>query len=427
MRDQDIRAERWASLGALARQAAAETLDAESQARGRAFVVAAASSHQRPPKAGFRWLAAAAALSLVVIAGATFGYWRLAPLRYEVRGGEHSAANYVGAGALAPALVTFSDGSEVNVRPDSRLRIDATTRDGASVILERGTARAHVRHHELSQWVFAAGPFNVRVIGTRFDLDWDPDAQVVDLVLHEGAVVVESPVGQSHCTVRAGQRFVASLRTGTMTLESIQAHHAPTVGAANVPSSPANESTDVAAAGGTRSVVTPARVPQAVARAARAHATTDSWTKLVRSGDFEAVVRQALAGDLAAILRSCSAADARALADAARYTGRVSLAERVLTAIRTRFPDTDHAEVAGFLLGRTNESSGMPRQADRWYALYLDEAPAGKYVADAMAGRMRVLLAMGEPDAARPIAREYMRRFPSGVHLAMARRLSGTH
>ena len=426
MRDRDIQAERWASLGALARRMAEETITADAHSRGRAWVVAAASSELRQPKSDFRWLPAAAIVGLVMTVGATVGYVRFAPLRYEVRGAEHYAANYVGAGALTPALIKFSDGTEVDVQPGSRLRIDATTRDGANVIVERGTALARVQHRDHSQWSFAAGPFNVHVIGTRFDLDWDPDAQVIDLVLHEGAVVVESPVGQSRCTVRAGQRFVASLQTGTMALESIPSRPPPTAVVADAHNNTASHSADVATVGGVQTVMIAPRVPRTAERAEHSHAPPDTWTKLVRRGEFEAVVQQALAGDLAATLRNCGVADARALADAARYTGRISLAERVLTAIRTRFPETVHAQVAVFLLGRTNETGGMPRQADRWYAQYMEEAPAGRYVADAMAGRMRVLIAMGELDAARPIAREYLQRFPSGVHLAMARRLGGT-
>jgi TolA-binding protein len=144
----------------------------------------------------------------------------------------------------------------------------------------------------------------------------------------------------------------------------------------------------------------------------------------VKRGEFEAVVEQALAGDLDATLKACTAAEARALADAARYTDRSALAERVLLTIRSRFPGTHHGDAAGFLLGRTTETSGKSEQADRWYARYLKEAPSGEYAAEALAGRMRTQLAISGAAAARPYASEYLERFPEGVHLRMARRLA---
>jgi hypothetical protein len=150
-----------------------------------------------------------------------------------------------------------------------------------------------------------------------------------------------------------------------------------------------------------------------------------AWSGLVRRGEFQAVVDQALAGDLDLLLATCRPAEARALADAARYTDRSALAERTLLAIRRRFPETAHSTAAGFLLGRTSETRGEPAVADRWYRAYLEEAPSGEYAADALAGRMRALFAQAGAEAAEPVAREYLRRFPEGVHLRMARRLAG--
>jgi hypothetical protein len=410
----------WKALGELAQRAAAEPVSPSVHASGRMRLMLAATARRSEKRRAFSPLLAAAAAMLVIGGGAFAFYSQLRPLQYEVYGGQRFASNYVGALATAPAYVKFSDGSEIDAKPGSRLRIDETHSNGARVLVERGTAAARVKHRDRSRWVFAAGPFNVRVIGTKFDLDWDPQAQVVSLTLHEGAVEVESPVGQSHCVVRAGQRFQASLQTGTMTLENIQASPV------SAPSAAATRE------GGTPSTISPARKaasePASLKHAESSHprlrVTQARWAKLVKRGEFETVVEQALAGDLGATLKSCTAAEARALADAARYTDRAALAERVLLTIRTRFPSTHHGDAAGFLLGRTTETSGKPEQADRWYARYLDEAPSGEYAADALAGRMRAQLAVSGAAAAKPIAREYLRRFPEGVHLRMARRLA---
>lgn len=407
----------WKSLGELARRAASEPVDPSLYASGRMRLMVAATARRSQKRRAFSPLWAAAAALLAIGAGAFAFYSQLRPLQYEVYGGQRFASNYVGALATAPAYVKFSDGSEIDANPGSRLRIDETHSNGARVLVERGMAAARVKHRDRSRWVFAAGPFNVRVIGTKFDLDWDPQAQVVSLTLHEGAVEVESPVGQSHCVVRAGQRFQASLQTGTMTLENIQA--SPVTA-----SSAAASGTSSAIISAPNTATEPATVKPAETSHPRLRVTQARWAKLVKRGEFESVVDQALAGDLDATLKSCTAVEARALADAARYTDRAALAERVLLTLRTRFPGTHHGDAAGFLLGRTTETSGKPEQADRWYARYLDESPSGEYAADALAGRMRAQLAVSGTAAAKPIAREYLRRFPEGVHLRMARRLA---
>jgi len=414
----------WKRLGELARSVANAPVSASQNATGRMrLMVAAAGARRIEPRVSLRPLLAAGLSAAIVGVAALVYQWQGRPLTYEVFGGQRFASNYVGAHASAPAKVMFSDGSEIDARPGSRLRIDETRSNGARVLIERGTAAARVKHRDRSRWVFSAGPFDVRVIGTKFDLDWDPVGQVVSLTLHEGAVEVASPVGQSHCIVRAGQRFRASLGDGSMTLENIADTQRVAVGR-NADRAVASRSELQASAA---VELTPTTKHHTVREEPRRKpvAKPSSWSKLVRRGEFQSVVDAALAGDIAATLATCSAAEARALADAARYTDQSELAERALSAIRSRFPDSRHSGAAGFLLGRVNETRGRTAEADRWYQGYLDEAPSGEYAADALAGRMRAVFARSGAEAARPIAREYLERFPQGVHLRMARRLAG--
>jgi len=430
----------FSQLALLARQAAAQAPDPSADAAGRRRLIVAAESSQirqrgwfgaggptgrrallsKPLLLGGFALAAVAALAL-------FLRWNSQPLTYEVYGGVRFAANYVEAHRDAPAKVEFSDGSVIDAQPGSRLRIDETRANGARVFVERGTASARVTHRKHSQWVFVAGPFDVRVIGTKFKLDWDPVQQAVSLTLQEGAVEVQSPVGQTHCIVRAGQRFRASLPSGTMTLENMG--DAPATRAAEpMPSAarPAIVATESLAVSGSIHKKPPAKARKASQPTAAVPAARREWAALVRRGAFEDVVEAALAGDLDSILATCSAAEARALADAARYTNRSALAERSLLAIRARFPDTRHSAAAAFLLGRTSETGQQLERADRWYRLYLDEASTGELAAEALAGRMRSAATLHGAGAAESLAGEYLRRFPQGVHVEAARRLIGS-
>jgi TolA-binding protein len=151
----------------------------------------------------------------------------------------------------------------------------------------------------------------------------------------------------------------------------------------------------------------------------------DSWQTLVSRGQFQAVVAAAEARGIDACLQSCGVSDVRALADAARYTGHSSIAEQSLLAIRQRAPAGNQRSAAAFLLGRTSESGGQAASANGWYDNYLAESPNGEFAADALAGKMRVTVQTQGNAAARPLAMQYLQRYPNGVHADIARKIAG--
>jgi len=59
--------------------------------------------------------------------------------------------------------------------------------------------------------------------------------------------------------------------------------------------------------------------------------------------------------------------------------------------------------------------------AERWYDTYLDELPGGELAAEALAGKMRAVLATSGRGAARPVAEKYLSLYPNGVHAGTAR------
>jgi hypothetical protein len=485
--DQTVQGDRLAQLARRAHDVANASVSAVLHGDGRRRLLMTAFDEAPGRRAlfglfgkGFVWtsfasLAAAGAIALLL--AWPFG---ARPLTYEIRGGQRVAANYVDALRDAPASVEFSDGSKIVASAGSRLRIDATNEHGARVFVERGSATAQVTHRAHSSWVFIAGPFDVHITGTRFTLAWDPREQAIDLTLHQGSVSVDSPLGSTHCVLRAGQRFRASLASGTMQLDNGQSEALPATSSASVAPTNTNvqgKSKHVAAwslrshtqaynaaastsAGGKALGAKAAdqsasdgaleRASNAGALAsgksldARKHgevnehadasqqaaarkptdARTSDWPSLVRHGEFNTVVDAATLRGVDLTLRTASAADVRALADASRYTGHAALAERSLTALRERFAGTRQSAAAAFLLGRTLESSGNVREADRFYALYLTESADGEFAAEALAGHMRAVAALQGPAAAKPVALEYLRRYRAGVHAETARRLA---
>ncbi len=307
------------------------------------------------------------------------------------------------------SVVRFSDGSTLDVDPGARLRVESSSAAGAHLALLDGKVVAHVVHRTTSSWGMWAGPFEVQVIGTRFSATWDRVQSRLVLDLYEGVVqVVGSTLGRS-ITVVAGQRFEAGTGPGDWTVTALKA---PPVADSTRPGAPS-----VKAEEGERGFA----LPDAGSKRAAAGGPGLDWPKLVQQADFETIVAQAGAMGIDRCLAACSLGDLRILADAARYSRHPDLAERCLLALRERAPS--EAATSAFLLARLDESRQRPQEALRWYVEHLREAPDGPYAAEALAGKMRMLLELGDRPAAGLAALEYLARFPEAVYAETARKI----
>jgi hypothetical protein len=400
-------------LAELARLAAHQPLDAETDRIESARLVSRVRREARPPSRS--WVPGLALAAGLVVGVGVLGLklWPR-PLDYQVRGAP-SSGPYVSASDATPALVEFSDGSRVQAEPGARFRVEERKSNGARVLLEHGRARVSIVHRAGADWSFAAGPFDVKVTGTRFELAWDPARESIDLTLGEGSVEVRGPLADAPIAVRAGQKFHADMTSRSMTVVDGEAKSAASV---PPPSAPAPVLPDQAP-------VEPAAaekpLPQGSAPAPASVAPRQSWTKLVAGGEFETVIRLARDRGTSGCIRACGASDLRALADAARYSGRTDLALEALLGLRDRFRGSGEERSAAFLLGRVEESRGAMARAQTWYETYLRERPGGDLAAEALAGRMRSVSATSGRKAATPLAREYLSRYPNGVHAEAAR------
>jgi FecR protein len=370
------------------------------------------------------------ALPALAVAATVLIWWLLPnALRYEVIGAQKDGA-YVSAPNNAAASLHFTDDTVVEVAAASQLRVEDTSRRGARVLLERGLAKVHVVHRERTRWTFEAGPFEVLVTGTRFDLSWDPASEVLVLKLHEGSVEIQTPFGAAPVALHAGQDFRADLHERSMTTTDggvMPAEHASVAPAGASASSGAAPASAVAPeAPSTSANSGPLSLPGSSA-ALPSSASARPWPKLVAAGQFTALLAQANERGTSNCLRACSASDLSALADAARYTGRTELAGQSLHALRARFAREPEGHSAAFLLGRLREGQGAASDARTWYERYSNEAPGGPYAAEALAGKMRTTLTLEGRAAAEPIAEDYLRRYPTGVQAGTARGIVGSH
>lgn len=297
-------------------------------------------------------------------------------------------------GALAtaadkPKLARFSDGTEIEVQPSSVARVIETTAAGARLDLARGGIVARVHHRDHARWAFSAGPYTVHVTGTAFSLEWEPDERRLSLAMREGAVFVTGPRLSQGVTVRGSERLV--LRDGS-----------PAEGA------PAEA---------------PARPPEPARTTSASTARPPlSWSEQVANGNYDAVIAHAEGGSLPRTLARASTRDLAALADAARYRGKLDLARQTLVVQRRRFSGTPAASDAAFLLGRlAQDQRAQPGEALRWFEAYLRESPRGVHAPEAAGRRVLLASALLGADAARSLAREYLAEFPTGSYARAAR------
>ncbi|HYQ14152.1 MAG TPA: FecR domain-containing protein [Polyangiaceae bacterium] len=317
-------------------------------------------------------------------------------LGYEVSGAEANGGLI--RADRGDALVSFTDDSSVKVAQSSRLSIDVVGEHAALARLVAGKLHVNVRHHGDTSYRFLAGPYEVRVVGTEFDLAWEPGAAGFSLTMQHGEVRVVGPDG-----------MVRSVIGGEALRLPGEERVAANVAAAATPAPVAIADTHVLE-------------PSGVAPRASAHvAATPSWDALVAKGRFAEVVRDAEAMGVGTALGARSGADLKALGQAARYTGDRALALRAFGALRQRFANSEAGRPASFFIARIQEEQGSPREALRWLSIYLGEAPRGVYAAEALGRRLMLTERVSGRATAAPLAREYLERFPQGAYAASAR------
>ncbi len=334
-----------------------------------------------------------------------------------------SEGGYI-ATAGAEALVRFSDCSELGIGRGTRFRVSGLEIHGAHVMLEGGTLHARIHRDPHTAWSLDAGPYVVHVTGTEFDLAWRTDDQTLDLRLREGSVVVEGPLADAGVRVHAGQHLVANGSAGTLSLVDEQNGRSAASDAPQPPSAPPPSGTPASALAAAPIDAPYGGRPREAAAAPRGRAPeTQSWPARVGHGDFDGVIADAERRGIDRSIAESTVTDLAALADAARYARQEDLARRALTAQRARYPGSMQARDASFFLGGLAEGQKNDAASLQWYEVYLGENTDGAYASQALGRKMMLLQRMRGPDGARPIATEYLARFPDGPYASSAHKL----
>ena len=163
--------------------------------------IAPATSNVTAKTGTGRLVAIAAGVALVAGAFLTLGFRADSQLSYEVRGG--SSRGGVIEAARGEATVSLSDGSSILAENQTKFSVDVLGRNAALTRLVAGKLHVRVEHNDDTSYRFLAGPYEVRVVGTAFDLAWDPSGGL-ELAMSKGEVHLTEPGGKVR-TLKAGE------------------------------------------------------------------------------------------------------------------------------------------------------------------------------------------------------------------------------
>ncbi len=131
----------------------------------------------------------------------------------------HRAARWLRDGSFSvpdarECTVTLAEGTRIILGKASSGRLHKLGfRSGARLELGKGHADLSVVHRLLGRWQVLAGPFAVRVTGTKFAVDWAPGQGRFGVAVSEGEVSADGGPLRDR-TVSAGHRLEVDTATG---------------------------------------------------------------------------------------------------------------------------------------------------------------------------------------------------------------------
>jgi ferric-dicitrate binding protein FerR (iron transport regulator) len=417
-----------AELARLARKALGHMSDAQHE---RGLEAVRGHGHRRRAERRHRLLAVGGATVATAVAAFLF-----APrVLQRMHDGAPPLALQVESGAIGPAgaivpreqgqqpELRFGDGTVIQLGRETRGRLAGVDGNGAHVAIEHGSAHVDVVHKPHARWLIDVGPYQITVHGTAFTASWDETRQRLDVNMEHGLVSVSGPMTNGPIAVRGGQGLTVRTKRSQVLLRDLAEEDAADLDAATA----AEDLGAPPVAAATAPLTTPARTRAAAvqAKSTRQARAGKSWAAALSAGEFDAILEDA-ERDIGHVLASRGTEDLAALADAARYRRHDDVARRALLAQRRRFSGSPRAADAAFFLGRLDENGGRGAgPALAWYERYLDEAPRGSYVAEALGRKMMAVEELHGAAAARNVAEQYLRRFPRGSYAGAARALRG--
>ena len=415
--------------------------------------VSARPTAPRPSWRPVLGLAAACAVAAAMVLG-----WPRAPVPLEYRvddGAEPRATDEpIVASNDQVRNVRFSDESWIRLTPGSRARVTELSAAGASVTLDDGEATVYVRHRKDTRWSVHAGPFRVRVTGTRFRVGWSASRQAFELDVFEGKVEAHGPNVEER-TIRDGGTLRMRLQPdpplAPTRLDAVPSRvtSPPSRAVQRAPGpAPREDGPSYRPPGAPPTVasapnrIEPLHVDASTPETQEPRASAESqpdpepdpsppelppapaagptWEALFSDGEYEKALSVLGPEQVEEAIWRSDAKDLVDLGSAARRTGDLR-AGYIYSAVRSRFPGSVEAANAAFILGRMEFHTGRLREAATWLETYLRERPNGRFAREAAGRLVEAYQEVGDESRARTVAERYLARYPHGPHAELAR------
>lgn len=343
----------------------------------------------------------------------------------------------------AGTRLSFSDGSGVEIAAQTRVRLTELDSQRVGFTLESGKLVAEVNPKGKHVWVFAAGPYQVVVLGTKLSIDWQPSDETLRVAVTRGKVRVDGAQLEGGRLVAAGESISISPPAesanqqhvegraiqpaqGSSTERSASGELAGQRRASDTPAKRATQEQRPSRAVGSRRNATRGQplTPEARKPLEGGSATQPDWAGLARRGEFAQALAAANQLGFDTLMQRVDPSELLLLSDSARLGGSPAQSRRALIALRQRFPNHPNATVAAFTLGRiAHDMQGDPANAIGWFRKYLRSAPSGALAEGARGRMVRALSALGRKAEAQQAARAYLAHHPTGPYAPTARSL----
>ena len=327
----------------------------------------------------------------------------------ELPGGQSQIrppGGYLLVSQTADSLLAFSDGSKVRMAARTRGRVVDLNNAGPRSLSTTGRSRS------ISFIVLArSGPSKpVRsastCTGRRSPSPGTPPRPCSSCALPRGAVSVTSPVAGPEIRMRAGQTLRVSLRDQSSAIGTTSSREVP-----SAPERPPRSSS-----------LEPSRIaPPELSEPARwSHrgwmmALSENGGRLVADADRRG---------LTAVLERADSDDLWALANAARYAGRVSARAPGSERAEKAFPVVGSGAGSGFLArAPARRRSRRPGERARLVRSLPGRGPLWRACLGALGRKMTLFERWDRRTEALAVARDYLRRFPRGTYANAARAL----
>lgn len=328
-------------------------------------------------------------------------------LEFQLDGAELSAKQMVLTGEQS-RLLAVSDNTRIELAPHGSMYVEEIRSNGATVVLERGEVSLAVHHEDDTSWRVAAGPWTVHVTGTQFVVAWEPSAEHFRVAVTEGSVRVEGPEGDV-ALLDAGEEMVRARGKATLEPETLGDNQLATL-------EPELDEPETLEQAGAHPPFPMKPSKSGVRR----------WDRHFADAEYQAAW-DVLADQPGGIHGEAERVDDPGtmldLADVARFTKHASDTRKLLERLRERFPDSNEAGEAAFVLGRIAADGGSQAKAAVWFERYLDERPNGSFAGDALGRLIDCYDALGQAANAESAAERYLASHPKGPHAAKAEKI----